>query len=191
MSCVRELAEHARVHGAEATYVNASADGLSPRQFGWLLVRLRRLDPDWRPAMRERHRLIRAMLAARVPDGEIREALQVSQPTLWRFKREAAEMKAPVSGLPAEVGSQSRSHTGADHSKPANRPDGPNPAVSTSEGLLTPPRLIRPKGMPASLCGLCPRKHRDHATARAAEIKESAPSTTRREFERKIREATA
>jgi hypothetical protein len=190
MSSVREHAEHARLHGAEAAYANACADGLSPRQFGWLLVHLRRLDPDWRPAIGERHRLTRAMLEAGVPDQEIREALRISQPTLWRFKRERADT-TPEGARPREVGPQPRSTTGANHSKPANRPHRSDPASSTSDGLLTPPRLARPDGMPTHLCGLCPRKHLEYATRRAAEINEPGPGTTRREFERKMREGMA
>lgn len=189
MSSVREHAEHARLHGAEAAYANARRDDLSPRQLGWLLVHLRRLDADWKPTMGERHRLTRAMFETAVPEREIREALRVSQSTLWRFKRRLAESTAPKPGLRPEVGSQPRSTTGANHSKPGNRPDGPDSAVSNSEGLLTPPRLSRPKGMPTQLCGLCPRKHLDYATTRAAEVNEPRPGTTRREFERKLREA--
>lgn len=62
--------------------------------------------------------------------------------------------------------------------------DPPFPRVTeTTLPLLAIPRRQRPKGMPPTLSGLCPAKHREYAEARANEINRSGPGTTRREFE--------
>jgi hypothetical protein len=52
-----------------------------------LWVHLRRIEPDWRPALNERRALAVALLADGVVDTKIIEQTGLSRTTLWRLRR--------------------------------------------------------------------------------------------------------
>jgi hypothetical protein len=90
MSAVLHFAAQAKRSGAEATYTVARRE-LDAAELGCLLLHLRRVDPDWRPDIHERRRLAYALLEANVPDGRIRDQLEISQKTLARRRRELVD----------------------------------------------------------------------------------------------------
>jgi hypothetical protein len=90
MSAVLAFATQAKRSGAADAYAVARRH-LDVRELGCLLLHLRRVDPDWRPPLRERRALAVALLDAGVRDATVIEQTGLSRTTLWRLRRDLAD----------------------------------------------------------------------------------------------------
>jgi hypothetical protein len=177
VTSVREYVDQARLHGAWAAWELAVGDGLPAMRLFDLQARLRTLDPPARRDSRgymveteprfalrpkERRALARRLLEEGGKlDRRTVARLGLSKATAWRVRQEFEGQ------TPATEPSPDAASLVSERPNPCPRPD---PPISNSEGLLVPPpRVARPDGMPAQLCGLCPGST-SSTRPRAAEI---------------------
>lgn len=123
MTAVQSFARAARRSGAEATYAVARGE-LDDRDLGRLLVHLRRVEPGWRPAPKERRRLAARLLEAGVKDRDVVDQTGISRTTLWRMRRDLVGRSKPA----PEAALQSGANV-------SNRP----PSTRRSPGSVSPP----------------------------------------------------
>lgn len=90
MSAIRRFAQVAERSGAAEVYTVACRE-LDVRDLGLLCLHLRRVDPDWRPAPKERRRLAAALLEAGVADQNIVDQTDIGRTTLWRIRQELVD----------------------------------------------------------------------------------------------------
>jgi hypothetical protein len=190
VTSVRRYVEQAEIHGARAVWALACQDGLSGAQLLDLQARLRSLDPPKRRATtrkeratdadlggwveveprfqlrpKERCELALRLMVEGVADGRrVRTKLGISKATWWRIRRNFEATDHPTSEDPTSGPDSTPVDTASNAGSPVSKRANP------TRTLLPPPRLFRPAGMPASLCGLCPARHVEHATARATEV---------------------
>lgn len=90
VSAIRRFAQVAKRSGAAEVYAIACRE-LDDRDLGLLCLHLRRVDPDWRPAPKERRRLAAALLEAGVADRNIVDQTDIGRTTLWRIRQELVD----------------------------------------------------------------------------------------------------
>jgi hypothetical protein len=198
MSAVQEIVAYVEQFGqAREHWEQAFANGMTPVELALLATRLRSVDPLTRVDSRgyhlplerrfelrpkERRELAERLIAAGHADNlAARNQTGVSRTTWWRIRRDVEQ--AHNGGLTPL--SEPRSDAGLRVSKSTCPGSSPSPATADTLPLLVEPRRSRPKGMPAALCGLCPRDHFAYATARPREINQAGQGTTATEFRRK------
>jgi hypothetical protein len=92
--------KHAERFGTEVVYQSAEEHELPALDLGYLARHLRRIGKSWKLDPSQRERLIRGLIAADVPDREIRDIAKVSQDTVRRFREESrTSISEPTHGL--------------------------------------------------------------------------------------------
>jgi hypothetical protein len=197
-AAIREIVAYVEQFGqAREHWEQAFQNGFDPCELALLATRLRsvepptrvdargyhvRLEPRFELRPKERRELAKRLIAAGHADNaRARNQTGVSRTTWWRIRRDLEQ--AGNGGLTPL--SEPRSDAGLRVSKCATPGSSPSPATADTLPLLVEPRRNRPNGMPAALCGLCPRDRLDYASARAVEVNEQGQGASYAEFRRK------